>query len=114
MEDNVWPDPSVVNQLRSDYVVVSLYCDDKAELPENLKYTTKTGVKIKTWGNKWSQMQIDRYGSNSQPLYVLLDANEKRLTDSAYGYTPVERYAKYLKEGSEEFKKRFPKDSVGK
>lgn len=110
MEDNVWPEPSVLNQLRNDYVVVSLYCDDKAELPENLKYTTKEGVKIKTWGNKWSQLQIDRYGSNAQPLYVLLDSNEKMLTDSAYGTTKdVEVYAKYLKDGAAEFKKRAGK-----
>jgi thiol:disulfide interchange protein len=106
MEDNVWPDPAVLSQLTNDYVVVSLYCDDKKELPENLKYTTPDGVKIKTWGNKWSQMQIDKYGSNSQPLYVLLDHNEKMLTDSAYGYTPVSEYVEYLKTGSAEFKKR--------
>ncbi len=110
MEDNVWPEPSVLNQLRNDYVVVSLYCDDKAKLPENLKYTTKEGVNIKSWGNKWSQLQIDRYGSNAQPLYVLLDTNEKMLTDSAYSTTmDVEEYAKYLKDGVTEFKKRTGK-----
>jgi thiol:disulfide interchange protein DsbD len=70
MEDNVWPEPDVLTQLQKDYVVISLYCDDKKELPEDKKYTTKDGVKIRTWGNKWSQMQIDRYGSNAQPLYV--------------------------------------------
>ncbi|CAN5187370.1 cytochrome c biogenesis protein CcdA [soil metagenome] len=112
MEDNVWPDPSVVKQLRNDYVVVSLYCDDKKELPENLKYTTKDGVKIKTWGNKWSQLQIDRYGSNSQPLYVLLDNKEKMLLDSAYGYTPVERYVKYLSDGKAEYLSRKKSDSL--
>ncbi|MBI3509264.1 MAG: thioredoxin family protein [Bacteroidetes bacterium] len=112
MEDFVWPDPTVLNQLRKDYVVVSLYCDDKDPLPADKQYITKDGIKIKTWGNKWSQMQIDRYGSNSQPLYVLLDNNEKMLTDSAYGYTPIEPYAKYLKSGSAEFAKRPEKDSV--
>jgi thiol:disulfide interchange protein len=112
MEDNVWPDPSVINQLRNDYVIVSLYCDDKKELPENLKYKTKDGISIETWGHKWSQLQIDKYGSNAQPLYILLDTNEKMLTDSAYGYTPVDKYASYLRAGSTEFKKRLSKDST--
>jgi thiol:disulfide interchange protein DsbD len=106
MEDNVWPDPEVLNQLTKDYVVVSLYCDDKKELPENLKYTTPDGIKINTWGNKWSQMQIDRYGSNAQPLYVLVDHNEKTLLPPI-PYTPdVTQYANLLKSGVSEFKKR--------
>lgn len=109
MEDNVWPNPEVLNQLTKDYVVVSLYCDDKKELPENLKYTTTDGIKINTYGNKWSQMQIDRYGSNAQPLYVLVDHNEKTLLPPI-PYTPdVTEYANLLKSGVTEFTKRNPK-----
>ncbi len=109
MEDNVWPAPEVLNQLNGDYVVVSLYCDDKADLPDNLKYTTVDGIKIKTWGNKWSQMQIDKYGSNAQPLYVLLDHNEKTLLPPI-PYTPdATQYADLLKKGIGEFKKRTGK-----
>ncbi len=106
MEDNVWPEPDVLTQLQKDYVVISLYCDDKKELPEDKKYTTKDGVKIRTWGNKWSQMQIDRYGSNAQPLYVLLDHNEKTLLPPQ-PYTPdANEYANFLRKGSANFKKR--------
>jgi thioredoxin-related protein len=106
MEDNVWPDPAVKKQLERDYIVVSLYCDDKEELPENLKYTTPDGIKISTWGHKWSQMQIDRYGSNAQPLYVLLDHNEEMLY-KPIPYTPdIAEYAGLLEGGVKEFKKR--------
>ncbi|GAB4136679.1 MAG: thioredoxin family protein [Bacteroidia bacterium] len=109
MEDNVWPQPEVLHQLQKDYVVVSLYCDDKKELPEILKYTTKDGVKIRTWGNKWSQMQIDRYGSNAQPLYVIVDHNEQNLAPPR-PYTPdVNEYATFLKNGVAEFNKRMGK-----
>lgn len=103
MEDNVWPDPSVKKQLENDYIVVSLYCDDKEELPEDLKYTTEGGIKIDTWGHKWSQMQIDRYGLNGQPTYVLLDHDEKPLY-APIPYTPdIEEYAKLLKDGVTKF-----------
>jgi thiol:disulfide interchange protein DsbD len=106
MEDNVWPQPEVLRQLNDDYVLVSLYCDDKEVMPENLQYTTPDGIKIKTWGNKWSQMQIDRYGSNAQPLYVLVDHNEKTLLPPI-PYTPdVTQYSNLLKSGVSEFKKR--------
>lgn len=109
MEDNVWPQPEVLRQLSDDYVLVSLYCDDKEAMPENLQYTTPDGIKIKTWGNKWSQMQIDRYGSNAQPLYVLLDHNEKTLLPPI-PYTPdVTQYSNLLKSGVSEFKKRSGK-----
>lgn len=109
MEDNVWPDPSVKKQLESDYILVSLYCDDKAELPEHLKYTTEGGVKIETWGHKWSQMQIDRYGLNGQPTYVLLDHDEKPLHEPI-PYTPaIEEYAKLLKDGVTKFNTKHGK-----
>lgn len=109
MEDNVWPDPSVKKQLESDYILVSLYCDDKEELPEELKYTTPDGIKIETWGHKWSQMQIDRYGLNAQPTYVLLDHDEKTLYPPI-PYTPdIKEYADLLKGGVTEFNKRHGK-----
>lgn len=110
MEDNVWPEPSVLSYLQNDYVVVSLYCDDKKELPANMKYETPEGYSIETWGNKWSQMQIDRYGSNAQPLYVLLDNNEQMLQPKPMPYNSnVKEYGDFLANGLKEFKKRTAK-----
>ena len=105
----MWPAPEVLNQQNNDYVVASLYCDDKEDLPENLKIVSPDGININTCGKKWSQMQIDRYGSNAQPLYVLLDNNEKTLLQPI-PYTPdATQYADLLKKGVTEFKKRTGK-----
>jgi len=88
MEDKVWVEPQILKKLRDDYVLVSLYVDDKTELPENEKKVSKTtGKKIKTIGNKWSDLQTERYATNTQPFYVLLDGNEQLLTTPS-GYNP--------------------------
>ena len=100
MEDNVWVDPRVLERLNKDYVLVSLYVDDKTSLPEAEKHISKTtGNKIKTIGNKWSDMQTERFGTNSQPYYVLLDANEQVLNKPT-GYDPdIEKFIAFLDEG---------------
>ncbi|HRG58411.1 MAG TPA: cytochrome c biogenesis protein CcdA [Bacteroidia bacterium] len=100
MEDNVWVDPRVLERLSKDYVLVSLYVDDKTSLPEAEKHISKTtGNKIKTIGNKWSDMQTERFGTNSQPYYVLLDANEQMLNKPT-GYDPdIEKFIAFLDEG---------------
>ena len=79
MEANVWPDPAVLQRLRNDYVLVQLYVDDKTELaPAEQTVSKFSGKKIKTLGNKWSDFQASRYGSNSQPDYILLDPRTER------------------------------------
>jgi thiol:disulfide interchange protein len=107
MEEKVWVDPSVLSMLRNDYVLVSLYVDDKKELPENLQYiSATTNRKVKTLGNKWSDFQTSRFKTNSQPWYVLLDHQERELV-SPIGYTPdIGEYTKYLEMGKTEFHKR--------
>jgi thiol:disulfide interchange protein DsbD len=104
MEDNVWVDPRVLERLKSDFVLVSLYVDDKTALPEAEKYISKTtGNKVKTIGNKWSDMQTVRFGTNSQPYYVLLDANENMLNKPT-GYDPdIEKFIGFLEEGKKAF-----------
>lgn len=104
MEQNVWPKQDILQVLKNDVVLISLYVDDKRELPEAEKYTSpETGKKIKTIGNKWSDFQIKRYKSNSQPLYVLLDLNENNLIPPV-GYTPdSDTYLKWLEEGINNF-----------
>lgn len=100
MEDNVWSQTKVLKHLSDDYVLISLYVDDKTELPENEQYESPfSGKKIKTTGNKWNDLQARVYGVNSQPYYVLLD-HEGKLLAEPRGYTPnVDEYTKYLEEG---------------
>ena len=107
MEDQVWIDPRVLQRLNDDYVLVSLYVDDKKELPENEKYlSATTGKKVKTIGNKYSDFQTTRFKTNSQPYYALLDHNEQ-LLNTPQGYDPnIEKFIAFLDEGKSEFKNR--------
>jgi thiol:disulfide interchange protein len=106
MEDNVWSDSKVMKRLSEDYVIISLYVDDKKELPENEKYTATSGKFVRTTGNKWSDMQRTVYETNSQPYYVLLD-NQGKILAHPRGYTPdVETYVKFLDEGICRYKLR--------
>ncbi|RDK87005.1 protein-disulfide reductase DsbD family protein [Marinirhabdus gelatinilytica] len=105
MEQNVWPEPGVLNILKNEVVLISLYVDDKRELPEDEKYVSpETGKKIKTIGNKWSDLQIVRYKANAQPYYVLMGHDEQNLVEPE-DYTPdAEEYEAWLKSGIEAFK----------
>jgi thiol:disulfide interchange protein DsbD len=113
MEAQVWSDPEVDKRLRNEIVLVSLYVDDKKELPLNEQTIKKLGDRdftIKTIGNKWSYMQADRYKTNAQPQYVLVDHNEQMLTKETAHYDPdIPKYIRWLDEGINEFKKRAGK-----
>mgnify|MGYP003574991708 CR=1 FL=1 len=106
MEDYVWSDERILSILNKEVVLISLYVDYKKELPENEQYISETtGKKIKTIGNKWSDLQIKRYKANAQPYYVLMNHNEENLNDPV-GYTPdIEEYQQWLQEGIANFKK---------
>jgi thiol:disulfide interchange protein len=102
MEDNVWSDKSILPILKEKVVLISLYCDRKIELPKSQQYLSKTtGKQVVTIGNKWTDLQISRYKSNSQPLYVIIDNNGNDLKDSkpmAFN-TNIEEYKKWLEDG---------------
>lgn len=106
MEENVWSETNVLNILNNDVVLISLYVDEKKELPEAEQYVSKTtGKKIKTVGNKWSDFQIEKYQANAQPYYIVLD-NEGNSLNTPVGYTPeVSEYENWLKEGVTNYKK---------
>ncbi|MCC7231660.1 MAG: thioredoxin family protein [Bacteroidia bacterium] len=108
MEDNVWSDSKVLKRLSEKYVLISLYVDDKTPLPEEQQViSTTTGKKIRTTGNKWSDLQSSRYRTNSQPYYVLLD-NSGRLLAEPRGYTPdIQEYTAFLDEGLCRYEKRM-------
>ncbi|MEW5675575.1 cytochrome c biogenesis protein CcdA [Flavobacterium enshiense] len=106
MEEHVWSKPEILSILKDKVVLISLYVDDKRELPENEKYTSKeTGKEIKTIGNKWSDFQITHYKANAQPYYIILDNEANRLTEPA-GYTPdSDEYKTWLEAGIAKYKK---------
>jgi cytochrome c biogenesis protein CcdA/thioredoxin-related protein len=107
MEQNVWPKPKVLNILKNDVVLISLYVDDKRKLEadEIVESQLRPGKKLKYIGQKWSEFQTIRYKANSQPFYVLMDHNEENLIDPI-AYTPdVDVYYDWLKEGVSKFKK---------
>lgn len=106
MEENVWPDNEVLKRLSEKYVIVSLYVDDKMELPSNEQRMSEffQGKKIKTLGNKYSEMQAKYFGANTQPYYVLVSPDEKLLT-SPKGYTPdAKEYVSFLDCGLNAYK----------
>ncbi|HEY1193206.1 protein-disulfide reductase DsbD family protein [Flavobacterium sp.] len=106
MEELVWSDPKVLGVLNNDVVLISLYVDDKKELPENEQYVSETtGKKIKTIGNKWSDLQIKTYKANAQPFYVIVDHKSENLTEPS-AYNPnIEEYYNWLQSGIKNFKK---------
>ncbi len=107
MEDNVWSDPKILKRLSEQYVLISLYVDDKTPLPESEQFISPTsGRKIRSTGNKWSDFQARVFQTNSQPYYVLLD-NKGKLLAEPRGYTPdVKAYAAFLDEGTCRYNKR--------
>jgi len=113
MESQVWTDAEVDKRLRNDVVLVSLYVDDKNELPAEQQGVKKLGerdFKIKTIGNKWSYMQASQYQTNAQPQYILVDQNGKMLTTRTTSYDPdITKYVHWLDEGISEYKKRNKK-----
>jgi len=88
MEQNVWPDPQVLDVLRNEVVLISLYVDDKRPLPENevKPSQVREGKMIKTIGQKWTEFQTLRYKANTQPFYVLVGHSEENL-NTPIGYT---------------------------
>jgi thiol:disulfide interchange protein DsbD len=100
MELAVWHDQKVRDLLKNDYVLISLYVDEKTPLPENMEVEEngKTTT-LRTIGDKWSYLQRSKFGANAQPFYVLLDNEGKPLSHS-YSYDEdVQRFVDYLKGG---------------
>lgn len=106
MEASVWTDPRVKYSLENDYVLITLMVDDKEKLPEviEVQENGKT-TKLKTIGDKWSYLQRHKFGTNSQPYYVLLD-NAGNPIGPSYAYDEnVDKYLNFLKIGVDNYKK---------
>ncbi|WP_299150655.1 thioredoxin family protein [uncultured Dokdonia sp.] len=96
MEELVWSKPEVLNLLKNDVVLISLYGDSQEELPKEEQGVSASGRRIKTVGNKWSNFQIERYNIVAAPYYVMLDHDET-LLNKPVGYTPnAKKYEKWL------------------
>ena len=107
MEDNVWSDKSILPILKEKVVLISLYCDRKIELPKDQQYVSKTtGKEVVTIGNKWTDFQITRYKSNSQPLYVMLNNDGEDKSKPIAYTTNIQEYKKWLEDGIAEASKK--------
>jgi thiol:disulfide interchange protein len=103
MEEHVWPQREVYNRLRDDYVLISLYVDDKKELPEDQRVWVEKSDggkrQLKNYGHKWQHLQAEYFKTNAQPFYVLLSPRGELLS-YPIGYTPDSKtYAQFLECG---------------
>ena len=110
MEEHVWPLPEVDQLIRNEYVLISLYVDDKKELPKEEQIAVKRAngeVRIlKTYGHKWAHYQTQFFQTNSQPYYALVNSDGTQILNNPLGYTPNEKdYVTFLNCGLEVFKK---------
>lgn len=108
MEEHVWPLEKIDNYLRNEYVLISLYVDDKRDLPqeEQVEVNRVNGGKrlLKNYGHKWANFQTQFFKSNSQPYYVLLNSEGTQVLTEPVGYTPDEdEYAEFLDGGLKVF-----------
>ncbi len=100
MEAAVWTDDRVKDLITNDYVLIQLFVDDKTPLPEPIEVVENNQPrKLRTVGDKWSYLQRTKFGSNTQPFYVLLDNEEKPLATPRSYDEDVEAYITFLKEG---------------
>lgn len=110
MEENVWTDPAVSSYIKDNFILVSLYVDDRAVLSADqqiINYATKDGSKkdILTQGDRWATFQAENFSQVTQPLYVILN-HDKKLVNHPVGYTPdVNEYLSWLTCGKEAFDK---------
>ena len=106
MEAAVWTDPEVADRLKNDFVLISLYVDDKRPLPEPIEVIRPDGTKrkLRTIGDRWSYLEETSYGYLSQPFYVVVNHEGKPLSGSFTYKEDVPAFLKFLEEGSRKFK----------
>ena len=106
MENAVWINPDVKQIIDNDYVLISLYVDEKTPLPEQITITENGKERtLRSIGDKWSYLQRIKFGANAQPFYVLVD-NEGNPLNKSYSYDEdVNKYLDFLKTGLKNYKK---------
>lgn len=104
MEASVWTDPRVKTLLDDELVLITLMVDDKTRLPEIIEVEENgRTTRLKTIGDKWSYLQRHKFGSNSQPFYVVLDTDGKPLSPSYAFDEDVDKYIEFLQQGISNF-----------
>ena len=107
MEAAVWTDPRVADRLTKDYILISLFVDDKTPLAEPYEVTDEQGNKkqLRTVGAKWSYLQSHKFGANAQPFYVLLDNEGHPLCGSRAYNEDVPAFLDFLNTGIQRYRK---------
>ena len=119
MEANVWSNPEVLKRLKEEFIIITLYVDDKTDLPESeITKSTYDGKTLSTIGKKYADWQISMFKVNSQPYYFLIDpfvdfnsgetAEKAKLTGPKAYDKNIENFIRFLDSGIAEFKKRHP------
>ena len=110
VEENTWSDPKVYDMINNEFILISLYVDDRSDLNQDqiIILTDKNGNEktLKKVGEKWSAFQTINFKNNSQPYYVLLSPNLEVL-NKPIQYTDTDTYQSWLSEGLENFKKNY-------
>lgn len=106
MELAVWTDPEVGNLMNNEYVLITLYVDNKTRLPEPVKVVENGQERtLRTLGDKWSYLQRVKFGANAQPFYVLID-NEGKPLNKSYAYDEdISKYVEFLQIGLRNYRK---------
>ena len=99
---------TAADKLQNDYILISLFVDDKTPLAEPIEVKDANGnmKKLRTIGDKWSYLQSNKFGANAQPFYVTVDAEGHPLGKSAVYNEDISLYNKFLDQGLENFKKK--------
>ena len=106
MELAVWHDAKVRDLLMKDYVLISLYVDEKTLLPEPIEVQENgSTTTLRTGGDKWSYLLCSKFGANAQPFYVLVDQNGKPLNSSYSFDEDVDKFVNFLQTGLDNFRK---------
>ena len=107
MEAAVWTDPRVADKLTNDFVLISLYVDDKTPLATPMEVTDDQGQNktLRTVGAKWSWLQSHKFGANAQPFYVMLDNNGRPLAESRAFDEDIQGYLEFLDKGLSQYQK---------
>jgi thiol:disulfide interchange protein DsbD len=111
MEAQVWSNTEVMKRLKENFIIASLYTDvQNIYLPENEEFDSKElDERVNTVGEKFSHLQVSKYGVLAQPFYIFLDGQEQKLAPDGYGYDPdVQKFLRYLDNVVAEYKKRNP------
>jgi thiol:disulfide interchange protein DsbD len=107
MEEEVWKNSEVLNRIKENFVLISLYVDESTTLPLEEQYTNAKGDKIKTVGDKNLDYEINKFGLNAQPLYMFLDTKGNVLSDVKYGYDPdIQKFISHLDKVKAKFEEK--------